>query len=1398
MHNKKNKISMIICFILIFSVLINLKYSSDLGSKPAFHLGENVYAASYMEPKISAGTEHSLLLKSDGTVWSWGRNVYGQLGVGDRNNRNTPHQVLILENIVDISTNFSHNLALKNDGTVWAWGKNYFGELGDGTKTRRNTPVQVTDLNDVIEISAGYEHSIALKSDGTVWSWGHNSLGRLGDGTDTDRSTPVQVTDLSDVIEISAGERHSIALKSDGTVWSWGFNFYGQLGDGTDTNRSTPVQVTGLNDVIDIEAGSRHSIALKSDGTIWGWGQNSSYQLGDGTSENRYEPIYVLSEVKSISTGSANTIVIKEDNSVWGWGLNTYGQLGDGTAGSIHNPVEINNMNNAYIIDVGGIHSIILRKDRTVWCAGYNGHGQLGNGTYNDSLILQQVHNLGYLNNKPILSISLGGNINFSENEEFNLINFSGNVLDADVEERISVGYSIIDKNTGISLPSYTNIQVLSYISDGLSRDLSESIIVNSNITEGNYELKVTAKDNWSEITDTEIVNTIEFLVDKTLPVIQSLDVTSNDSSITVQCYANDSLAGLHNQSYQYNIDGTMVTDWISDDIYTFSNLLPNNEYLVEVIVRDKVGNLGSQSMNIYTKPEVPSFNIINPTSYTLDIEVIDNNPATTRYQIINTSNNNYITSTGEETAVPTWIIPINKKLTIKNLTPETTYTYQVKAKNEEGIETVFSTPVSGTTLVPPPGVIPEVTATATSDSITIYWDAIADATGYEVEADGQVINNDINTTFTHTGLLPGTEHIYRVRGINQGVPGEWSVPISKSTLLLPPTTPTNINTLSSSNTVTVTWNGVGNAAAYDVEADGVVVANGNSTNYVHTGLLPNTTHSYRIRAINSAGKSQWSEEVLATTLEENLPVPVNIVINSNKTSVDISWDEIAGMKYQIEVDGNIVDNQYNTFYTHNNLTPDSEHSYRVRSYQSGNYSDWSRVFTVRTKPDTFTTPSNINSLATDTTITIMWDEVTGADGYDIEVDGFVIDNGNNTSFVHNGLQPNSNYIYRIRARQGDVLSDWSNPINVFTYALLTPFNVTASVYETEIVVNWDMVLNAASYEVKFNDTLITGITDTTYTVTGLYPATQHQIMVRAVNENGTSSFSMPITAITKPSNNESPQNIIALASKDQIVLLWEVINGAQSYDIEVGGQIIPQIPTNSYTHSNLDADNSYTYKVRVNKSGLQGQWSNPVTVTTMPLAPGVPENIITSSSIDSVQITWDETPNAEEYEIETNGQVISAGASTNYLFSGLNPNTEYTYRVRAKNQTSVGLWSGVITAQTKSVVQNYVLRGNIGEEKDLILNAVNIKNWNNYTFTLNYNPEEMEIVDICSQTSRKDLSLGNIIGTDIVVTQNIPGTLQFRKISNIPIGQTYNGIINSIRILYKTDIETTITYSIK
>ncbi|MBL7777452.1 MAG: T9SS type A sorting domain-containing protein [Chitinophagales bacterium] len=200
---------------------------------------------------IAAGTYHVLALKADGTVWAWGDNVKGQIGNGTvTTDLLAPVQVSGLTDVVKIKSGRFFSLAVKSDSTVWTWGENLYGQLGDGTTTDRYTPVQVPNLTGVTDVTCGAFEVHVTKSDNTVWAWGRNTYGNIGDNTLTHRSSPVQMLGIADVAGMAAGTNFCIVYKTDGTLWGCGRNLSGQLGDGSFTQHNVLTKSNGVCPIV--------------------------------------------------------------------------------------------------------------------------------------------------------------------------------------------------------------------------------------------------------------------------------------------------------------------------------------------------------------------------------------------------------------------------------------------------------------------------------------------------------------------------------------------------------------------------------------------------------------------------------------------------------------------------------------------------------------------------------------------------------------------------------------------------------------------------------------------------------------------------------------------------------------------------------------------------------------------------------------------------------------------------------------------------------------------------------------------------------------------------------------------------------------------------------------------
>lgn len=261
--------------------------------------------------RIAAGGLHSLVLTSEGQVFTWGFNGSGQLGDGMGDDHSIPFPVdasgvLAGKNIIAIACGDDHSLALSDEGKVYAWGGNTFGQLGDGSTAPRFSPVAVNMSGvlagkTIVAIGGGHTHSIALTSDGQIFAWGYNQNGQLGNGTGANSSVPVAVNMNGalagrTVKSIAAGGDHNVVLTLDGKVYAWGRNDYGQLGDDSNAPSEEPVAVdtTGWMNgktITAIAAGRSHSMALATTGQLLGWGNNSQGQIGDGVTMNRPSPV---------------------------------------------------------------------------------------------------------------------------------------------------------------------------------------------------------------------------------------------------------------------------------------------------------------------------------------------------------------------------------------------------------------------------------------------------------------------------------------------------------------------------------------------------------------------------------------------------------------------------------------------------------------------------------------------------------------------------------------------------------------------------------------------------------------------------------------------------------------------------------------------------------------------------------------------------------------------------------------------------------------------------------------------------------------------------------------------------------------------------------------------------
>jgi alpha-tubulin suppressor-like RCC1 family protein len=307
---------------------------------------------------LTAGSEHMAAVgATTGTLYVWGSNEFGQLGVLGYLSTTAIDFVLRVPSFgsyVSVGTGDFHTIVVKSGGDLLTFGANESGQLGDGTKTSKGFPVKVGE--GFASADGGWAHTVAVGANGTLWTWGSNA-----------GLWPVHIGD--GFTQASAGRYHTAALKADGTLWTSGYNYYGQLGRGVgpDTWLSTPGLVGG--DFVFVSAGANGTVAIKSNGDLWEW---SPERQG-----------YVAGGFVSAAIGDSHRLGLKPDGTLWAWGsANYFGQQGTGGTSASATPVLVGT--GFVSVAAGEKASVAVKEDGTLWTWGSNYMGQLADDKYID------------------------------------------------------------------------------------------------------------------------------------------------------------------------------------------------------------------------------------------------------------------------------------------------------------------------------------------------------------------------------------------------------------------------------------------------------------------------------------------------------------------------------------------------------------------------------------------------------------------------------------------------------------------------------------------------------------------------------------------------------------------------------------------------------------------------------------------------------------------------------------------------------------------------------------------------------------------------------------------------------------------------------------------------------
>lgn len=334
---------------------------------------------------ISAGGEHSCAVKQDGSVWCWGRNTWGEVGIGQRGPGPTsPVRVGSATNWDSIAAGGATTCGIRANGQLWCWGLNNKGQVGDGTRKIRPAPRRVGDASDWKQVSMGWFTGCGVRTDGSAWCWGGNQAGQLGSGVGGYRTTPVRVPG-DGWRSLAVGGYHACGVKRDNTLWCWGRGTFGQRGDGTASEVHKPVQVGTGAFWASVSTSWTHTCGVLTTGELRCWGRNGEGQVGDGTTTNRLFPQTVrgLPPVQEVAAGEGSTCALDRDGRLWCWGNDGYGFLADD--GRSNEPTPVATGIELESVTAGWLHACGLTSAGASRCWGNNERGQLGDGSHADA-----------------------------------------------------------------------------------------------------------------------------------------------------------------------------------------------------------------------------------------------------------------------------------------------------------------------------------------------------------------------------------------------------------------------------------------------------------------------------------------------------------------------------------------------------------------------------------------------------------------------------------------------------------------------------------------------------------------------------------------------------------------------------------------------------------------------------------------------------------------------------------------------------------------------------------------------------------------------------------------------------------------------------------------------------
>lgn len=734
---------------------------------------------------------------------------------------------------------------------------------------------------------------------------------------------------------------------------------------------------------------------------------------------------------------------------------------------------------------------------------------------------------------------------------------------------------------------------------------------------------------------------------------------------------------------YSIQLNGVMQEN-TEEPSYTVAYSKYNYQYNLTV----KAHNAGgcSQEWSIpcvaYTPAKTPcDININNINTFSFDISWQPNgNPENVMYQV------GVFDETGNLVKENSYTY--NLEDFILGLEPDARYTVKVKAINIDGLNTEYSDGIVINTLPEIPISPQNIRAIVKDTNINLYWDVVPYADTYSVKRNGEIIAENVTVAYyTDTALSPETTYTYSICAINEIGSSAWTYDFTKTTLSAFPETPQQITAEEQNTYVSITWNDVENAGGYELLVDGKIVNTGTETSYIHNGLLPGSWHLYQVRARNSSGKSDWSNEIWIQTIPGIPTVPDGIEGFSTDVQAIITWNSSEGAEsYNLEINETVYTGIINSTYTITDLTPETEYNFRIQAVNRGGSSEWSSLHSVTTQAASSNAPI-IQYTSYLSEILINWSTTSDAIGYELEADGLsIFFDSETTIYVHEGLNSAEEHTYRIRTLYGEESpGEWSILYKAATLPY-TPIIEIDAAGKSFISISWNGVPGATYYQIEADGVIQYTGSLLQWNHTFLEPASNHSYRIRVGNTGGVSEWSDAITTSTRSEVDDCPKILFSLTQMEYAVILFTPIEGAVSYISEVNGQIYKYCFFDEGTYGDTNCifaciftipDQNYSVKFApVFDNNVIGEWSDSISFITAYSIPSTTYFNNYTQNNNSIALQWQYREGATSYEIEKNEEVFDVGDTNTYTDTGLDSGTTYQYRIRACNPAGKSEWS--------------------------------------------------------------------------------------------------------------------------